>query len=43
MELEVQLKKLEIEKILAEKWDGTRVPTQVWTSTPISFTPLSKE
>lgn len=40
MELEIALKKLEIEKILAEKWDGKKVPDQVWTSTPISFNPM---
>lgn len=40
MELEIALKKLEIEKILAEKWDWKKVPDQVWTSTPISFNPL---
>lgn len=42
MELEIALKKLEIEKILAEKWDWKKVPDQVWTSTPISFNPLQQ-
>jgi regulator of protease activity HflC (stomatin/prohibitin superfamily) len=42
MELEIRLKELEIEKIRVSNWNGVMVPTQVWTSTPISFTPLSQ-
>jgi regulator of protease activity HflC (stomatin/prohibitin superfamily) len=37
MDLEIQLKRLEIDKILAEKWDGVRVSEQNFTPLPIKL------
>lgn len=37
MDLEIQLKRLEIERILAEKWDGVRVSEQNFTPLPIKL------
>ena len=38
MELEIQLKKLEIEKIKAEKWNGQYVPINNYGPIPVSYT-----
>jgi hypothetical protein len=35
MELELKLKTLEIEKILAEKWNGVRVPQNNYGPIPV--------
>jgi hypothetical protein len=37
MELELKLKALEIEKILAEKWNGVRVSTNNYWPIPVSY------
>lgn len=36
MELEIELKKLEIEKIKAEKWNGQYVPINNYGPIPVS-------
>ena len=42
MDLEIQLKKLEIEKIKAEKWDWKYVPVNNYWPIPVSYSPVNQ-